>query len=113
MAILLLSLIPEHWHEATEKGRAKMEGWHLRYGSVTLYSEGAPAPGSDDGIPPLHRDVAVARKGTVLKPGEVGFLANELEKHWMLAGPEGAIVTEYGCFHDMDGLRFSHPKCKL
>jgi hypothetical protein len=31
----------------------------------------------------------------------------------MVAGPEGALVTEYGTFHDMDGLRFSNPKAKL
>jgi hypothetical protein len=31
----------------------------------------------------------------------------------MVAGPEGALVTEYGTFHDAAGLRFSNPKAKL
>jgi hypothetical protein len=31
----------------------------------------------------------------------------------MIAGPEGAIVTEYATYHDMAGLRFSNPKVKL
>jgi D-lyxose ketol-isomerase len=106
-------MIPEHWHLATEKGRAKVEAWHLRHGSVTLYSEGEPTPGGEGRIPPLHRDIAVARTELLLAPGEHGQLANPGEKHWMLAGPEGAIVSEYASFHDMDGLRFTHPGISL
>ncbi len=106
-------MIPEHWHLATANGRAKVEGWHLRHGSVTLYSEGEPSPTAELDIPPLHRDIAVARSATVLKPGEYGMLAKPEEKHWMIAGPEGAIVSEYASFHDMDGLRFTHPDIKL
>jgi D-lyxose ketol-isomerase len=106
-------MIPEHWHEASAEARAKVEGWHLRHGSVTLFSEGTPSPNAAEIIPPIHRDIAVARTATVLKPGEVGYLAAPLEKHWMLAGPEGAIVTEYGCYHDMAGLRFTHPDITL
>jgi hypothetical protein len=106
-------MIPEHWHVATDGARAKVEGWHLRHGSVTLYAEGTPTPGSETRIPPVHREIAVARRETVLKPGEVGWLAAPLEKHWMLAGPDGAIVTEYASTHDMDGLRFTHPDIRL
>ena len=104
-------MIPEHWHMKTEKVRAKVEGWHLRHGSVTLVSEGEPTPGFE--IPPLHKDIAVARHATVLKPGETGYLANPEEKHWMIAGPEGAIVSEYASAHDGDGLRFSHADIKF
>ena len=57
--------------------------------------------------------LAVARTELVLAPGEYGELANPEEKHWMLAGPEGAIVSEYASFHDMDGLRFTHPDISL
>ncbi len=111
--LLTGQMIPEHWHEATDEARAKVEGWHLRHGSVTLYSQGETTPGSQRRIPSLHRDIALARTETVLKPGEVGWLANPLERHWMLAGPQGAIVTEYGCAHDMAGLRFTHPGIEL
>jgi len=31
----------------------------------------------------------------------------------MVAGPEGAIVTEYATYHDMAALRFTNPKAKL
>ena len=104
-------MIPEHWHVPTEKARAKVEAWHLRHGSVTLVGEGEATPGFE--IPPLHKDIAVARKALVLKPGETYALPAALEKHWMVAGPEGAIVSEYASAHDMAGLRFTHPEISL
>ena len=85
-------MIPEHWHVKTDDARAKAEAWHLRHGSVTLVSEGEPTPGFE--IPPTHKDIAVARKAYTLKPGETSPLHAPLEKHWMIAGPEGAIVSE-------------------
>ena len=27
----------------------------------------------------------------------------------MIAGNDGAIVTEYACYHSMDGLKFTNP----
>jgi D-lyxose ketol-isomerase len=104
-------MIPEHWHVATESCRAKVEAWHLRYGSVTLMGEGEPTPGFE--IPPMHREIATARKATVLKPGETSPLPAPLERHFMIAGPQGAIVSEYASAHDMAGLRFTHPGVKL
>ncbi|MBW8034567.1 MAG: hypothetical protein FVQ79_02570 [Planctomycetes bacterium] len=106
-------MIPEHWHMPTTDVGAKLEAWQLRYGSVTLYSEGTPTPGGDERIPPIHRDIAVARTEKKLQPGEVGKLAAAEEKHWMLGGPEGTIVTEYATYHDNDGLRFTHPDIKF
>jgi D-lyxose ketol-isomerase len=106
-------MIPEHWHMPTDKGGPKLEAWQLRHGSVTLYGEGEPSEGVQDRIPPIHKDIAVARTETVLKPGEVGQLNGATKKHWMLAGPEGAIVTEYATFHDGDGLRFTHQDIKF
>jgi len=106
-------MIPEHWHMPTEKAGPKMEGWHLRYGSVTLYGEGTPTPGVDERIPPLHNKIAKARTETVLKPGQVGELNAPEARHFMLAGPQGAIVSEYATYHDGDGLRFTHPDAKL
>ena len=72
-----------------------------------------PLPGVEARISPSHRDIAVARTEVFLKPGEIKMLARPLEKHSMRAGPEGAIVTEYASYHDMKGLRFTHPKVKL
>ena len=64
-------------------------------------------------IPPSQREVVRSRRCTPLGIDEIGHL-NRLEAwHFMVAGPEGALVTEYGTFHDMDGLRFSNPKASL
>jgi len=106
-------MIPEHWHVKTEDADPKLEAWHVRHGYVTLFAEGEPTPGVDARIPPLHRKIAVARKEQLVKPGEVGYLANPGERHFMLAGPEGAIVSEYATYHTMDALRFTHTDIKL
>ncbi len=84
-----------------------------RYGTIRVYGEGVPTPGVEARIPPSHKDCAVARTEKLLKPGEVAGLSKSEEKHWMRAGPEGAIVTEYATYHDGKGLRFSHPQAKL
>jgi D-lyxose ketol-isomerase len=106
-------MIPEHWHEKTEDAGPKLEGWLVRHGSAYLYGEGTPTAGVETRISPSHRDIAVARTELFLKPGEIKMLGKALEKHSMRAGPEGAIVTEFATFHDMKGLRFTHPKVKL
>lgn len=105
-------MIPEHQHVKTEFP-AKLEGWQPRYGMIYIFGEGTPTPGVEQHIPPLHREIAKARKMAQLQPGEVAGLAKAEEWHFMKAGPQGAIVTEYATYHDMAGLRFTHPKCKL
>ena len=106
--------IPEHSHVATAAAGPKMEAWQLRNGSVTLYSEGEPSPGVEKRIPPTHLECAKARKEQQLtESGEMGQLAAAGQWHWMKAGPNGAIVTEYATYHDGEGLRFSHPDVKF
>lgn len=106
-------MIPEHKHVKTADARPKMEGWHVRYGSIHIYGEGTPTPGVDERIPPSHKDCAVARTEQQLLPGEVGYLQGPEQWHWMRAGAEGAIVSEYASYHDGTGLRFSHPKVSM
>jgi len=106
-------MIPEHWHVATADAGAKLEAWHVRHGGVTLFGEGEPSPGAEKSIPPSHRAIAKARTMQVVKPGEHGILAGPEQRHFMVAGPEGAIVSEYATYHDMAGLRFTHPDVTL
>lgn len=106
-------MIPEHSHVPTEKGVAKMESWHPRHGMIYTFGEGKPTPKYLDNIPASQREIVKSRHCTPLGIDELADL-NRLEAwHFMVAGPEGALVTEYGTFHDMDGLRFSNPKAKL
>ncbi len=106
-------MIPEHRHLKTEDARPKMEGWHTRHGFVWTYGEGEPNPGDVERIPPSHRDIAKARRALKLMPGEVTWLPEAEQWHSMLAGPEGAIVTEYASYHDNAALRFTIPNAKL
>jgi D-lyxose ketol-isomerase len=102
-------MIPEHGHRRTDAAGPKMEAWQVRHGSVHIYATGEPTPGVTERIPPIHRDIAVARTESTLMPGEIGQLNQAEAMHWMLGGPQGAIVTEYATYHDGDGLRFTHP----
>ena len=106
-------IIPEHRHVRTPEAAPKMEAWMPRHGWVYIYGEGEPTPGVEARIPESHKECAIARTEKKLLPGEVGSLASAETWHWMLAGPEGAIVTEYATYHDGGALRFSHPQVKM
>ena len=106
-------MIPEHKHLATDKGGAKMESWQPRHGMIYTFGEGEETPKYIDKIPPSQRDIVKSRCCKPLGIDELGDLNRLTAWHFMVAGPEGALVTEYGTFHDMDGLRFSNPKATL
>jgi len=106
-------MIPEHQHLATDKGPAKMESWQPRHGMIYTFGEGDPTPEFFAKIPASQREIVKSRHCTPLKIDEVGDLNRREAWHFMVAGPEGALVTEYGTYHDMAGLRFSNPKAKL
>ena len=106
-------MIPEHCHLPTDKGAAKMESWQPRRGMIYTFGEGDATPDLLDKIPPSQRDVVKSQHCTPLKIDELADLNRLTAWHFMVGGPEGALVTEYGTFHDMDGLRFSNPKATL
>ncbi len=106
-------MIPEHRHLATAKGPAKMESWQPRHGMIYTFGEGEPTPELLDRIPASQRKLVHSRHGQPLGLDEVADLNRLTAWHFMVAGPEGALVTEYGTFHDMDGLRFSNPGVSL
>lgn len=107
-------MIAEHRHMKTAKAGPKMEGWHVRHGSICTFAEGAPTAGWEKIIPAAYQgDWLHCRNYKKLTPGETNDLAGAEQWHFMVAGPEGAIVSEYATYHDMDGLNFSHPKAKL
>ena len=106
-------MIPEHSHLATAKGAAKMESWHPRRGMIYTFGEGDPTPEFIEKIPPSQRDLVKSRHCQPLEIDQLANLNRLTAFHFMVGGPEGALVTEYGTFHDGDGLRFSNPKAKL
>lgn len=106
-------MIAEHKHVATDKGGAKMESWQPRHGMIYTFGEGEPTSEYLEKIPPSQRERVKSRCCRPLQIDEMGHLNRLTAWHFMVAGPEGALVTEYGTFHDMDGLRFSNPEATL
>jgi D-lyxose ketol-isomerase len=106
-------MIPEHQHLATDKGPAKMESWQPRHGMIYTFGEGAPTPAYFSKIPASQREIVKSRHCKPLGIDELADLNRREAWHFMVAGPEGALVTEYGTFHDMAGLRFSNPRAKV
>ena len=105
--------IPEHKHLATDNGPAKMEAWHVNHGMIYTFGEGPETKPLPVKLPESQEQFRTVKNCAPLMPGEVREL-NRLEAfHFMIAGPEGAVVTEYGTFHDMDGLRFANPNAKV
>jgi D-lyxose ketol-isomerase len=106
-------MIVEHGHEATAKGKAKMESWHVRYGGIcTVGEEGEPLP-AEVKLPKSQAKYITLSKGYMMGPGDTRTLNRVAAKHFMIAGPQGAIVSEYASFHDGDGLRFTNPNVKF
>ena len=106
-------MIVEHGHEATGKGKAKMESWHVRHGSIyTLGEEGSPLPPTIK-IPKSQEKHVTVSKYYEMRPGDIRTLNRATARHFMMGGPQGAIVSEYATFHDGDGLRFSNPGVKF
>jgi D-lyxose ketol-isomerase len=106
-------MIVEHGHEATAKGKAKMETWHVRNGSIyTLGEEGGPIPAHVK-LPKSQEKFITVTKCYEMQPGDIRTLNRVTAKHFMMGGPQGAIVSEYATFHDGDGLRFTNPGVKF
>ena len=112
-AIYLLpgQMIPEHAHVKT-KFPAKHESWMVNKGWVYNFSEVGEATPNAPAIPATHgaiksKNFVVQNVGDVLRLKELGTF------HFMMAGPEGAIVDEWACYHDNAGLRFTNTKAAL
>jgi D-lyxose ketol-isomerase len=105
--------IPEHGHDKTAIAGPKLESWLVRYGTVDIYGEGNPTPGADADIAEEDKQIWIAKTKKKLLPGQVGRLEGAETMHWMQAGDEGAIVSEFSTFHDGNALKFSNPNAKL
>lgn len=106
-------MIVEHGHDATPKGKAKMESWHVRHGSIcTFGEEGGPIPAGVT-LPKSQEQYITVKKCYEMGPGDIRTLNRVTAKHFMMGGKQGAIVSEYASFHDNDGLRFTNPGVKF
>lgn len=106
-AIYLLpgQMIPEHAHVETEFP-AKFESWMVTKGWAYNFSEvGEPTPNAP-AIPELH---GPCKSKNFVKQvvGDIVHLKEIETFHFLMAGPEGAIVDEWASYHDGAGLRFT------
>lgn len=107
-------MIAEHAHEKTVDGPPKREAWLVRNGWICTFAEGAAQEGTCPvELPRSQTNFITAHRWKQLKEGETDALARATAKHFMIAGPEGAIVTEFGTYHDGNGLRFTNTAVKF
>jgi D-lyxose ketol-isomerase len=106
-------MIPEHWHVKLGKIPAKMEAWLVRNGEIYAYAEGAPTPKMKAKLTEADAASTTVKCERILRVGEIASLSRPLEKHWMQAGPQGAIFTEFSTFHSGAAVRFTDAKVKF
>lgn len=112
-AIYLLpgQMIPEHAHVKTADP-AKHEAWMVNHGWIYNFSVIGEETPNVPAIPATHGPIK-SKNFVKQVVGEVSVL-KELESfHFMMAGPEGAIVDEWASYHDNAGLRFTNSKASL
>lgn len=82
---------PEHLHPPVEGKPGKEETFRCRWGEVFLYVDGhATEPIKT--TPPT--EWCKVRKEIHLRPGDQ-YTLSPGTKHWFIAGPEGAVVSEF------------------
>lgn len=107
--LLPFQMIPEHSHHPTDSP-AKMESWHVRYGSIYNFGEGVDNRPFPVQIPESQLKFSHVNHCDELQVGDTQHLGKLLTWHFMMGGPKGTIVTEYANYHDGNGLRFANPK---
>ena len=103
-------IIPEHWHAKVKGVTAKMEAWLVRHGEIYAYAEGVPTPSPKAKLAPADAAFVTAGCERILQVGDIAGISHPLEKHWMQAGPQGAIFTEFSTYHTGEAVRFTDPK---
>ncbi len=100
-------MIVEHRHMATDYP-AKMESWHVRQGSIYTFGEGDETSDNPQ-TPASQKDFISVNNVVELKVNGINTLNRAEAPHFMIAGAQGAIVSEYANYHDGNGLKFTNP----
>ncbi|MBT1260247.1 MULTISPECIES: hypothetical protein [Pseudomonas] len=112
MYLLPGQMIPEHIHRpivSPPAKPAKDESWRVFHGWVYNFSEiGTPTPN----LPAIPKSFGpiISKNMSVLHAGDIASLKKTETWHFMMAGPQGALVDEYGSNHDRRGWFSSNPK---
>lgn len=103
-------MLVEHKHKAVGEVPSKMETWQIRHGSAYFFGEGEATNPMPVKIPQsqIDNDGAHCRKATLLEEGGMLTLNRTGAWHYIIAGPNGAIVSEYATPHHGDALVFAN-----
>ena len=103
-------MIVEHMHDEVPEGPAKMETWHVRHGTIHTFGEGDRTEDLPCKLPAsqLEADGITVFHCKTLQAGEIDSLNRLKARHFMIAGPEGAIVSEYASPHYGPALKFTN-----
>lgn len=103
-------MLVEHKHHKVGDVPAKMETWQVRHGSAYFFGEGEESNPMPVTIPQSQIDNGGAncRKATFLEEGGMLTLNRTGAWHYIIAGPKGAIISEYGSPHHGDALEFAN-----
>lgn len=112
-AIYLLpgQMITEHAHVKTAFP-AKFESWMVTKGWAYNFSEIGEETPNAPAIPESHGPIK-SKNFVKQEIGDIIHLKKIESYHFLMAGPEGAVVDEWASYHDGDGLRFTNPKAFL
>ncbi|MDR1957467.1 MAG: hypothetical protein LBQ54_00185 [Planctomycetaceae bacterium] len=106
-------MIAEHYHVAAEDKPAKHESWQVRHGSIWTVAKGGDKSKAIFPIPKSQEKYLTCFNAKFHEVGDIERLSDLEEPHFMMAGPEGAIVTEYASYHSGLGLKFTNPTVKV
>ncbi len=103
-------MLVEHKHHPVDDVPAKMETWQVRHGSAYFFGEGDETKPMPVTIPQSQIDNGGAncRKATLLEEGGMLTLNRVGAWHYIIAGPNGAIISEYATPHHGDALEFAN-----
>lgn len=104
-------MITEHKHVATAFP-AKFESWMVQKGWCYNYAIGEATPNAPK-LPESQKEHITVANFVVQNVGEIVHLKEIESPHFLFAGDEGCIVSEYATYHDGDGLRFTNPKVEF
>jgi D-lyxose ketol-isomerase len=87
-------IVPEHRHPPAGDYPGKQETFRCRFGEAHLHVPGEPSSKSKAELPDERKKYLAVWREITLRPGDQYTLAPDT-LHWMHAGPDGAIVSEF------------------
>jgi len=108
-------MMAEYKNIKTENSLQTQSSWLVRHGTIYSFSVESTLGffPEEIKITESQRPFTKANNCKVVHQGECDTLKDKGGWHFIMGGPEGAIVTEFSTFLNPKNLRFSNPNVKL